>query len=365
MTIKHLILAGGGPIGFVEYGALKYLTTTNIINYNNIESIYAVSIGAFIGFIYILNLDWLWVDDFLIKRPWNKLVSFSYTNLLYEKGIITRTAVVNALEPLFLTKNIPLTITLLEFYNLTKIEFNIYACNFTSLQQKKFNHITTPNIMLVDALYVSLAIPLIFAPLIIDDCFYLDGAIINGCPINNCIAEKQCTHSEILCFINDKTNPIDLSNVYHSASNANSTNINNINNINFFKYFYLLFNAWFMNISNIENEIIVHIKNSINVALIHNGANLKYWYYILNTDSERTHLINLGTLEAKKFISNLELENDTNHISSNSELETQAVSDLVDRKILYVLNSYFKSVSYIFYIYFIVILYIFYKNIKI
>ena len=366
MTIKHLILTGGGPIGFVEYGALKYLATNNIINYNNIESIYAVSIGAFMGFIYILKLDWLWVDDFLIKRPWNKLVSFSYTNLLYEKGIITRTAVVNALEPLFLTKNIPLSITLLEFYNLTKIEFNIYACNFTSLRQKKFNHITTPNIMLVDALYVSLAIPLIFAPLIIDDCFYLDGAIIQGCPINNCIAEKQCDHSEILCFINDKTDPIDLSNVYH-ANSTNINNISNINNINFLKYFYLLFNAWFMNISNIENEIIVHIKNSINVALIHNGANLKYWYYILNTDSERTHLINLGTLQAKKFISNLELENDTNPnpIFSNLEVETQAVSDLVDRKILYVLNTYFKYVSYIFYIYFIVILYIFTKNIKI
>jgi hypothetical protein len=94
---------------------------------------------------------------------------------------------------------------------------------------------------------------------------------------------------------------------------------------------------------------------------------LKYWYYILNTDSERTHLINLGTLQAKKFISNLELENDTNPnpIFSNLEVETQAVSDLVDRKILYVLNTYFKYVSYIFYIYFIVILYIFTKNIKI
>jgi hypothetical protein len=288
---------------------------------------------------------------------------------------------VNALEPLFLTKNIPLSITLLEFYNLTKIEFNIYACNFTTLQQKKFNHITTPNIMLVDALYVSLAVPLIFAPLIIDDCFYLDGAIIQGCPINNCIVEKQCAHSEILCFINDKTNPIDLSNVYHRANRTVSTStvststVSTVsNNINFFKYFYLLFNTWFMNISNIENEIIVHIKNSINVALIHNGANLKYWNYILNTDTERTHLINLGTLQAKKFISTFELENDPNPICSNqiqveteveTEVDTQAVSNLVDRKLLYVLNTYFKSVLYIFYIYFIVILYIFYKNIKI
>ena len=363
MTIKHLILTGGGPIGFVEYGALKYLATTNIVNYNNIESIYSVSIGAFIGFIYILKLEWLWLDDFLIKRPWNKLVHFSYTNLLYEKGIITRALVVNALEPLFLTKNIPLTITLLEFYNLTKIEFNIYACNFTTLQQKKFNHITTPNIMLVDALYVSLAVPLIFAPLIIEDCFYLDGALIHGCPINNCIAEKLCDHSEILCFINDKTNPIDLSNPYHNTNSASTVSASAstvTTNINFFKYFYLLFNTWFMNILNIENEIIVHIKNSINVALTHNGSNFKYWNYIFNTDSERDYLINLGTLQAKKFISNLELENDP--VSTNqTQVETEAVNKLVTRKILYMLNAYFKYVLYIFYIYFIVILYIYYK----
>ena len=129
-----------------------------------------------------------------------------------------------------------------------------------------------------------------------------------------------------------------------------------------------------MNISNIENEIIVHIKNSINVALTHNGANLKYWNYILNSDNERAHLINVGRLQAKKFIRNLEnnpnssyqLEDDSEVDSEvETQVETQVVSNLVDNKILYVLNCYFKSVSYIFYIYFIVILFIFYKNIKI
>ena len=372
MTIKHLILTGGGPIGFVEYGALKYLATHNIINYNNIQSIYAVSIGAFIGLLYILDLDWLWVDDFLIKRPWNKLVCFSYTNLLYEKGIITRAVVVNALEPLFLAKNIPLTLTLLEFYNLTKIEFNIYACNFPELEQKKFNHSTTPNVLLIDALYVSLAVPLVFAPLIIDDCLYLDGGIIQGCPINNCIAEKQCITSEICCFINDKTSPIDLSNAYYNKNNKsnnnsnynnNNYNNNNYNNISFFKYFYLLVSKWFMKLLNIENEIIVHIKNSINIALTRNGTNMSYWYYVLNNDTEREYLINLGALQAKKFINNL--ENNTTPITINTQVNAQVVSNLVDNKILYLLNMFFKSVSHIFYIYFIVILYLFYKNIKI
>ena len=373
MTIKHLILSGGGPIGLVEYGALKYLTKQNIISYNNIESIYAVSIGAILGLIYILNLEWLWVDDFIIKRPWKKLFKISYTKLLYEKGIINKSVVINALEPLFLTKNIPLTLTLLEFYNLTKIEFNIYACNFTELEQKKFNHNNTPNVLLIDALYVSLTVPFVFAPLIIDNCFYLDGGIIIGCPINNCIAEKQCITSEILCFINDKTSPIDLSNAYHinnnnnnsnnNNNNNNNSNSNNNNNINFIKFYYLLFNKWLMKISNIENDIIVHIKNSINVALSCNGSNMKYWHYVLISDTERQYLINLGELQAKKFINNLDCSTDMFKVST--QVSTQVSSNLVDYKILYLLNIYFKFILYLFYIYFIVILYIFYKNIKI
>jgi len=380
MNIKHLVLTGGGPVGFVEYGALKYLTEKKYIVHENIESIYATSIGSFIGLIYLLNIDWLWVDDYLIKKPWKNVVNFSYTNLVYDKGIINRTDVCNALEPLFLTKNIPLTITMLEFYNLIKIEFNIYACSFTTLEQKKFNYINTPNITLVDALYVSLAFPFVFAPLYIDDSFYLDGAIIQGCPVNNCITEKQCDYSEILCFINDKTKPIDLSNPYHNNNNNNNNNNNsnnnnnnnNNNNISFFKYFYVLLNAWFIKISNIENEIIVHIKNSINVALAHEGSNLKYWHYVLNTESEREYLINLGSTQAKKFIKNIDY-NPNCASNNNDEINKDDVnkddvnkddvnkdevnSNLLDGKILYLLHVYFKYVSYFFYIYCILIAY--------
>lgn len=184
--------------------------------------------------------------------------------------------------------------------------------------------------------------------------------------------------------MNDKTHPIDLSNAYYNKNNNNIKNYNNnSNNISFFKYFYLLVNKWFMKLLNIENEIIVHIKNSINIALTRNGTNMSYWYYVLNNDTEREYLINLGALQAKKFINNLEYNTTPITINAqvntqvntqvnaqvNTQVETQVntqvVSNLVDNKILYLLNMFFKSVSYIFYIYFIVILYLFYKNIKI
>jgi len=322
MTIvKHLVFSGGGPIGMVEYGALKYLTERNYIDYKNIESIYSISVGGIIGLIYILNYEWAWMDDFLIKRPWNKLCNItysSYINILYEKGIINKNVLVSALEPLFLAKNIPLNITLLEFYNLTKIEFNIFACCLSEINQTKFNYINSPNVELLDALYISLTIPILFVPLYINNSFYLDGGIIVGCPINICIAEKKCAHDEIFCFMNDKTRPIDLSNSFYNNYSYNDANPNNISNeSNFLEYIFFLIKKLFVKISNVENDIVTYIKNNINTALTYNSIDISYWYQVISCEKERAHLINLGKTQAIKFIDNLEAQG-TNDISNQS-----------------------------------------------
>ena len=311
MTIvKHLVFSGGGPIGFVEYGAIKYLTEKNFLDYKNIESIYSISVGGIIGLIYILNYDWTWMDDFLIKRPWNKLCNISYSsyiNILYEKGIINKKVIISALEPLFLAKNIPLNITLLEFYNLTKIEFNIFACCLSNLKQTKFNYITTPNVELIDALYISLAVPIVFAPLYVNEDLYLDGGIIVGCPINLCIADKECNNDEIFCFMNDKMHPIDLSNSFYNKYLEN-TKANNVisKEANFFEYIFFLIKKLFVKISNVENDIVTYIKNHINTALSYNSIDISYWFQVMSCEKERCHLVNLGKIQATNFLNKLE-----------------------------------------------------------
>ena len=69
MTIKHIVLCGGGPIGIVSYGAIKELMINKIINYKDIKSIYSTSIGCFISLIILFNLNFEWIDDFIVKRP--------------------------------------------------------------------------------------------------------------------------------------------------------------------------------------------------------------------------------------------------------------------------------------------------------
>ena len=82
MTIEHIVLGAGGPVGLVSYGILRELTENNFIKYENIKSIYATSIGTFIGLIYILNIEWDWIDDYLIKRPWEQLLNFTSNDYL-------------------------------------------------------------------------------------------------------------------------------------------------------------------------------------------------------------------------------------------------------------------------------------------
>jgi len=315
--IEHLVLCGGGPVGLVQYGALKHLTMNNYLDYNNIKSIYATSIGCIISFVYLINLEWSWMDDFLIKRPWEKLVNFTpydYLNMFNTKGLLNLEFITNCLKPLFLAKDIELTITLKEFYDLTNIEFNLYTCNFTKFKKEKLNYITYPDLPVIEAIYMSLTIPILCVPFYKNDCFYFDGGILVVCPLNECIIDKKCDESSILCFKNDKTCPIDLSNEFYKnyydssgnpkicetdPSSGNSDLLSN--NSNLFELIIFIIKILFNKISTIENVDVI-IENSINVALTEQMVNLGYWRHAFTSDSERCYLINLGTIQAEKYM---------------------------------------------------------------
>ena len=72
MTIKHLVIPGGGPKGFLSVGALEELHDNNIWNINDIESIYATSIGAYISVMIAMKFTWKDIREYMILRPWHE-----------------------------------------------------------------------------------------------------------------------------------------------------------------------------------------------------------------------------------------------------------------------------------------------------
>jgi predicted acylesterase/phospholipase RssA len=57
MTIKHLVISGGGPSLIQVLGAIQHLEEKEHICLKNIETIYGTSAGAMVGVLLCLGFD--------------------------------------------------------------------------------------------------------------------------------------------------------------------------------------------------------------------------------------------------------------------------------------------------------------------
>jgi predicted acylesterase/phospholipase RssA len=72
-NIKHLVISSGGPAGIMMYNILRTLNLKGVWDIKNIQTIYGSSVGSFIAVLIALNYDWATMDDFILKRPWDKI----------------------------------------------------------------------------------------------------------------------------------------------------------------------------------------------------------------------------------------------------------------------------------------------------
>ena len=71
--IRHLVISSGGPAGHMMYSILRTLNLKGVWDIKDIRTIYGSSIGSFTAILIALQYDWETLDDFLIKRPWEKI----------------------------------------------------------------------------------------------------------------------------------------------------------------------------------------------------------------------------------------------------------------------------------------------------
>jgi predicted acylesterase/phospholipase RssA len=188
--IEHLVIPGGGISGLICYGALKESHERGFWDISNIKSIYGTSAGAVIAVILALKYDWQTIDNYLIRRPWHNICNFNMYSIIgsFEKrGIFDIQLIEGILQPLFGGMDIPLTITLLEFYERTQIELHFYATQFKSFEVVDFSYKTHPEWTVVKAVYASAALPIFLSPLEKDDDYYIDGGVFLNYPLGPCL----------------------------------------------------------------------------------------------------------------------------------------------------------------------------------
>ena len=214
MTIKHLIIAGGGPGGLQIMGAVEHLNTTGFWLRENIESIYATSIGTFVGTIVCLNYDWETINKYIIERPWHDVFKLNGKQIMdsfYLKGLYNKKIIETTFKPLLEAKDLSVNITLKEFYEYSKIEFHLFTFEQNKFEVVDLSYKTHPDLTLVQAIYMSSAIPGIFVPTIMDDGCYIDGGVMANYPLSYCIeANKNKEDKDLKDEKDEKEDQIDF-----------------------------------------------------------------------------------------------------------------------------------------------------------
>ena len=230
-TIKHIVISSGGPAGHMMYSILRTLNLKGVWDAKDIKTIYGSSIGSYIAIIIALRYEWEVMDDYLIKRPWEKIFASSSSSssatgtgtgttestehspsalsdaknkldsvlkLYNNHGLYGLKEFTETLRPALQGKDIPVNITFQEFYARTGVELHFIVTELNKFQVIDFSHKTHPSHSVVEACYMSCCYPFGFTPIYRDGCCYIDGGIINDYPVNECIRDQKCDVAEIL-----------------------------------------------------------------------------------------------------------------------------------------------------------------------
>lgn len=291
MEIEHLVLSGGGVAGVIEYGILKHLIEKNNLDMQKVKSIYGTSIGSWLATCFSLNYDMNTLDDYIIKRPWDKIVSVSYENIFYifsNKGVFNEELIRESFKPLFEAKDISIDATMLEFYNKTKKELYFYTTDVNSFTVEELSYIKTPDLPIIKAVTMSCAIPILFTPIEYNESIYIDGGFMNNYPLKNCVERNPEATNKILGirfshnFIKDR---------HYSIGQGSD----------FIKYLLVLMRSILAKLAN-DNVRDCTIENEILIPIDKEELNLKGFNVILSSAEEKKKLISRGIEYCRVFL---------------------------------------------------------------
>ena len=224
--INTLVFSGGSMKSISYVGVFKKLEEMklkNDTNYNmNIKTICGVSAGTMFSLVYLLGYTYIEMLEEILNTKFEKLKNITIVNLLTKYGLDSGDLLIKWLGNLMIRKNTSNEITFLELYDKTNIDFQVMATNLNKYNYIKFNHISTPNMKVLDAIRMSISIPFIFTINKYNGDIIVDGGLRDNYPISefvdnldNVLGFKLTNHGELKeHVINEEINGIEKY-IYH------------------------------------------------------------------------------------------------------------------------------------------------------
>jgi predicted acylesterase/phospholipase RssA len=209
LRLKHLVVAGGGASGLVAFGALKTLSEKGLWSRDDLESIDATSIGAVLAIIVALRYDWNDAETYLVKRPWHHVIKpdLIFLRLLDQRGIWGMEIMTQVLTPLLLGKGLTVDSTLQDLFTQSGVDVHLYAVEMKEqCELVDISHRTHPTWRIIEAVYASSCVPVLFAPFFKDGVGYVDGGMLLNYPLQRC-QRREGTDCDAILGINTIFDP--------------------------------------------------------------------------------------------------------------------------------------------------------------
>lgn len=186
LNITHLVISGGGMRGVIFIGALRYLYIENL--HKNITHIAANSIGSFVALFITFKLTIEEIEAIIYNSISDtnlcNIPTKNYYKIISNLGLCSIKHFMEHLRKILRVKYPDINdMTFNEASKRFGINLYFSTTNINRCENRIFSIEDTPDISVFTACEASMAIPLIFNPVVIDGEYYYDGAFTNNFPM--------------------------------------------------------------------------------------------------------------------------------------------------------------------------------------
>jgi predicted acylesterase/phospholipase RssA len=177
-----LVLSGGGTKGVAQLGALHCLKKHNMLN--DIKTIAATSAGSIMGMLWCCGYQPMEIFKFI------KLINLDQTKKIETQNVITKyglddgSRMILVLSKLMTARTFSPDVRFKEFYKRTKINLIVTGACINDKKIYYFSHTSYPEMKVLDAVRISISIPIIFTPCVFEGKIFVDGCCIDNFPIH-------------------------------------------------------------------------------------------------------------------------------------------------------------------------------------
>lgn len=172
----ELIISSSGNKGYALIGCLNEFCKNYPID--KIKYYTGTSAGSVICLLLILGYNINEINDILLKINFGDFQDFKIINLIEKCGLDEGNKFSNLIKAIIINKGFNYNITFKELYEKTNKIITIISVNITKGITEYHNYINNPDMSIFLSIRMSINIPIIFSPILYNDNYYIDGALL-------------------------------------------------------------------------------------------------------------------------------------------------------------------------------------------